>query len=149
LFIERYYDPGFEIPKGLSAESIAEREIARITRALTLIIVAGEIPRRLGDATDAELALDKKRARRVGWALAQAHSCWSNKDPKIQLTPELEREGAQLEYIYFIPEHMTQIMNELRLVATWAKQRDQERWGRSSVVSLENEMRWVMYAMRD
>jgi len=149
-FVERYYDPGLQVPQGLSVESVVERETTRILRSLTLVIVAGAIPRRLGgDASSAELALDKKRAKRTSWALQQAHSCWSKKQTKIQVTPELEIEGAQLEYIYFIPEHMTQIMNELRLIATWAIQQDDHRWGRSAVVNLENEMRWIMYAMRD
>jgi hypothetical protein len=149
-FVERYFDAGLEIPRNLSVDFIAERQTIRIVRALTVIIIAGATYRRLGDeASDEELTLDKKRAKRVGWALTQAHGGWSKKDPKIQITPELERDGTQLEYHYFIPEHMTQIMIELRLVATWAIRNKEERWGRSAVVNLENEMRWIQYAMRD
>jgi len=150
MFLEQYYDAGLELPSSLSVTSLVDRETTRISRALTLVIVAGAIPRRLGsEASDDELVLDKKRSKRVGWALTQAHSGWSKKQPKIQITSELEQEGTQLEWIYFIPEQMTQVMSELRLIATWAIQNEENRWGRTAVVNLENELRWIQYAMRD
>jgi len=117
---------------------------------LTVVGVVGSIPRRLGgEATDLELAIDKKRARRVEHALRQSFSSWSKRDPKIQVTAEIQKEGIQLEWDDFIMRHMTQIMTELPLIATWAIQNDEARWGRSAVVYLENETRWVTYAMRD
>jgi len=149
-FVGRYFDPGLAIPEAITRESLISGEVERITGALTLILVVGSIPRRLGgDATDDELALDKKRSKRVGWALTQSLGGWSKKQPRIQVTAEIQREGAQLNWQEFVPNHMTQLMNELRMVATWSVQNDDGRWGRTAVVNLENEMRWLTYAMRD
>jgi len=149
-FVGRYFDAGLEIPEAITRDSLISSEIDRITDALTIVYVVGSIPRRLGgDATDEELAVDKKRSKRVGWALTQSLVSWTKKNPRFQVTAEIQRTGAQLEWNLFIPEHMTQIMNELRKVATFAVQNDDERWGRSAIVNLENEMRWLTYAMRD
>jgi hypothetical protein len=63
-------------------------EAARIARALALVRVTGSIPRRLGiDATDEELAIDKKRARRTAWALQQSLGCWGK---KLKIKPDEE-----------------------------------------------------------
>ena len=149
-FVGRYFDPGLEIPRAISRESLVSSEIDRITGAMTIIYVVGSIRRRLGiEATDPELALDKKRAKRVGWALTQSLICWSKKAPKIQVTAEVQREGHHLEWDQFILSHVTQLNTDLRLLATWAIQNDESRWGRTAVVNLENELRWLNYAMRD
>jgi hypothetical protein len=149
-FVERYFDPGLRLSNSVSKASLVSGEIERLTSALAVIIVVESIPRRLGgNATDEELALDKKRSRRVIHALNQSLSGWSKKQPKIKLTPETERDGAQLEWEQFYPEHMTQLNSELRIVSTWSIQNDEARWGRSAVVNLENEMRWLRYALRD
>jgi len=149
-FVERWYDAGLAIPNAITRDSLVSSEIERITTALTLVIVVGSIPRRLGgEATDSELALDKKRAKRVNWVLEQSLSGWTKKRAKIQITAEIQREGAQLEWGQFIPAHLTQLNSELALVATWAIQNEETRWGRSAVVNLENEIRWLLYAMRD
>jgi hypothetical protein len=149
-FVERYYDPGLALSELETKDSLISREVERIQIALTVVGVVGSIPRRLGgEATDLELAIDKKRARRVEHALRQAFSSWSKRDPKIQVTAAIQKEGIQLEWIEFVPAHLTQIYSELCLVATWSILSDEARWGRSAVVSLENEMRWITYAMRD
>jgi len=149
-YLERYFDTGLELPEVISRDSLVSSEIARITTAATVIYVVGTIPRRLGgEATDDELALDKKRSKRVGWALEQALTGWTRKQPKFQVTEEIQREGAQLDWHEFVPAHLTQLNSELCLVATWAIQNDEARWGRSAVVNLENEIRWLTYAMRD
>jgi len=149
-FVERYFDSGLAVSELETKESLVSREVERIQIALTVVGVVGSIPRRLGgEATDLELAIDKKRARRVEHALRQSFSSWSKRDPKIQVTAEIQKEGIQLEWDDFIMRHMTQIMTELPLIATWAIQNDEARWGRSAVVYLENETRWVTYAMRD
>jgi len=149
-YLERYFDTGLELPEAISRDSLVSSEIARITSAMTLVYVVGSIPRRLGgEATDAELALDKKRSKRVGWALEQALVGWTKKRVPYQVTAEIQREGAQLEWTTFVPAHLTQLNSELCLVATWAIQNDEARWGRSAVVNLENEIRWLTYAMRD
>ena len=149
-YLERYFDSGLAVPEAISRESLVSSEIERIKSAATIIYVVSTIPRRLGgEATDAELALDKKRAKRVGWALEQALGGWTRKRVSYQVTAEIQREGAQLEWELFVPAHLTQLNTELCLVATWAIQNDEARWGRSAVVSLENEIRWMTYAMRD
>jgi len=149
-FVERYFDSGLAVSELETKESLVSREVERIQTALTVVGVVGSIPRRLGgEATDKELAIDKRRARRVDHALRQSFSSWSKREPKIQVTAEIQREGIQLEWDEFIMEHMTQVMTELPLLATWAILNEETRWGRSAVVYLENEIRWITYAMRD
>jgi hypothetical protein len=149
-FVERYFDSGLRLEEQITRDSLVSREIDRITRALILIGVTGSIPRRLGsEATNHELAIDKKRSKRVEHVLRQALAAWSKKDPRIQVTAEIQKEGIQLEWSEFVPNHMTQVMSELTLLATWSIQNDEARWGRTAVVSLENELRWLSYAMRD
>lgn len=149
-FIERYLDQELLIASDFLKKDLIADETKRISRALVIVTVTGGYPRRLGGtASDAELALDKKRARRVCHVLRQSLLAWGKKDPTVQLDDLLNREGVQLEWAIFIPEHLTQVQSELRLVSTWAIRNNEHRWGRSAVVNLENEIRWLVYAMRD
>jgi len=149
-FLELWYDAGLALPKGIDREKLISNEIERITHALIIVTVAGTIPRRLGgEATDEELAVDKKRAKRVGHVLRQSLASWTKTDVELELTDRNKKDGAQLEWALFAVEHCTQVKSELRLVATWALQNEEARWGRSAVVYLENELRWIIYALRD
>src|SRR5262245_23021357 len=108
-YLERLYDPGLRLPRTDRSRITAE-EIERLCHALALVKVAGSIPRRLGfKATDEELALDKKRARRVGHALRQSLDGWT-RDPKVEFDDEvIRREGAQLEWLLFSTEHIVEL----------------------------------------
>lgn len=149
-YLERWYDPELVLPEDLTPVSLAAGEVSRIGRALSIVVVAGTIPRRLGgDASDEELALDRKRARRAGHALRQALVGWVKRVPQLQLDDEIRRLGAQLDWESFGTEHRNVLKSRLCLCATFAIREDEKRWGKSAVVNLENEMNWFTYAMRD
>lgn len=147
-YLNRYFDPELTPPKTTIAD-LTNRQVDRLTKALVVVIHAGSIPRRLGgEATDIDLALDRKRARRVGWSVKQSLNGWSKKAPKLPIDEELRIIGAQLIWSSWYEEYMTTLTNETRLVVTWSILNDEQRWGRSAVVKFENEQNWVSYAMR-
>lgn len=149
-FLQRFFDPALEPPQVESCEQLEAREIERITRSMSVTFLAGAIPRRLGaEATDAELALDARRAKRMGHALGQAVKGWTKKKVPLPLNDSLRVEGAQIVWEMWSEDHLVVIRNELRYLATWSILNDQEKWGRSCVVRLENEEGWIKHAMRD
>ena len=148
--LSRWHDPGIAVSDGITRDQLVSGEAVRIESNLTLITVAGSIPRRLGGyADDRELALDKKRSRRVQHALRQSLLCWTPKTPETRVSDETARAGAQLEWDSWAIEHALGVEESLRYLTTWAVQNDEQHWGRSVVVNLENELRWVVYALRD
>lgn len=149
-FLERWHDSALEPPPAGAREELETREVERIVRSLAVVILAGTIPRRLGgDVDDSQLALDRKRARRTGHALTQALRGWTKKQPKLPLDDAIRIEGAQLDWTKWQEAHTTKIRNELRCLATWAVRHEERAWGRSAVVRLENELKWVEFALRD
>jgi len=149
-FLERYFDPALVPLADFDRERLILGESVRIVRFLTPVIIAGRIPRRLGgEATSEELALDKKRGRRAAHALRQSHVSWTKDEPVIELNDLTKRTGAQLEWDPWSRDHALSVMRSLRTLSTWAIINDDRRWGRSAVVYLENELRWITYALRD
>lgn len=149
-YLERWYDAELALPEGATPATLTAGEVARIGRALSIVVVAGTIPRRLGgDADDDQLALDRKRARRTGHALRQALGGWVKRVPQLQLDDEIRRLGAQLDWESFGTSHRNEIKARLALCATFAIQANEKRWGKSAVVNLENELNWFTYALRD
>lgn len=149
-FLQRFFDPALEPPAVESSESLENHQIDRLARSQSVVILAGAIPRRLGaEATDIELALDRKRAKRMAHALGQSLKGWTKKNVPLPLTDELRMEGAQVVWESWASDHLVAIQAELRTLATWAVLHEQEKWGRSCVVRLENERNWVEHAMRD
>ena len=148
-YLEKHYDPNLRLPRNATRESLERRQVDRITRALAVISFASEIPRRLGaDADSKELAEDKKRARRTAHALANALAPWVRDKIDLKDSDEIRREGAQLVWASFGEAHLNAVRGELRILSSWAVRSDELRWGRSAVVKLENELRWVEYALR-
>ena len=48
----------------------------------------------------------------------------------------------------FAEAHLTEVKRG-SVIVTWSLRHDEERWAKSAVVRLENELKWVGYAMRD
>ncbi len=148
-YLERYYDPAADLP----ARGIAEWEasqVERLSEALAPVIVAGSIVRRLGpDATREEWALDKKRAKRVAHAMRSSLFAWQKKAPKLPAGPEVQQIGAQINWELFVPEHISVARDCLIKMSTFAIQSQEHRWGRTVVTRIENEIKWLEYAMRD
>lgn len=149
-YLARHYDAALDVSGIGSREELERRQVDRIARALSVVLLAGGTPRRLGgDATDAELALDKKRARRTGHVFGQAIKQWTKKKVDLPLDDKVRSEGAQIDWPKWIEAHTAEINQQLRCLVTWALQNDEERWAKSAVVKLENELRWVSYAARE
>lgn len=149
-FLQRFFDPALDPPAVESREQLEARQIERIGRSMSVSILAGAIPRRLGpEATDIELALDARRAKRMAHALGQSVKGWTKKKVPLPLNDSVRMEGAQIVWEVWASDHLIVITNELRYLATWSILNDQEKWGRSCVVRLENEEGWIKHAMRD
>jgi hypothetical protein len=148
-YLGEHYDPGLDISGIGSREDLEKKQINRINRELAVILVTASIPRRLGpDADETELALDKKRGRRVAHALHQALTGWTKRPPQVTLDDEIRRLGAQLNWTSWQPAVLRSIEEQRRCVATYAVRSGQERWGKSAIVRLNNELKWVEYALR-
>ena len=149
-YLERFHDAELKLPEIPNHEALETAEIDRISRTLAVIIYTSTIPRRFGgDATDEDLALDKRRARRVSHALRQSLQGWTKKVVLPDPDEEIRREGAQLLWDQFLEAHDAEINTRLRVVATWAVRSGEDRWGRSAVTNLVNELSWVEYSLRD
>lgn len=150
-FLARYHDAELVLPDDVTREALEKEECSRIGRSLAVCLIAGSIPKRLGgDATDIELALDKKRSRRMAHALSRSLAGWTKKSADyMPLDDAIRSAGAAIDWRKFEAEHVTLVKSRLSLMATYAIRDGQERWGKSAVVRLENELNWVTYALRD
>jgi hypothetical protein len=149
-YLSRYYDPALELPETGAREEWERRQIERLERALSVVIMAGTIPRRLGgDANDDELALDRRRAKRAGHALSQSLKGWTKNKPNLPLNDDVRMAGAQIVWETWRDAHLSDLNLQLRSVTTWAIKHDELDWGKSAVVKLENEINWVGYALRE
>jgi hypothetical protein len=145
--IDQYWDPALKVDKKMTPEAIAVTEIERLQGELAAAVVAANFPRRLGDASRGELALDKRRSRRVGHALRQSLSAWGGAE-RTATEPEF-RTGAQIDWPGWLEQHQTELHGRLRFVASWAKLTTNLKFGKSAVVRLSQEHAWLIYAMRD
>lgn len=149
-YLARHFDPALEVPPAGSRAELEAAQIDRLRRSLSVIIICGSIPRRLGgDATPEELALDKKRARRVAHALNQSLKGWTKKKTELPADDQIRQEGAQIIWETWGEAHLADLGTHLRILATWAVTHGEEAWGKSAVVKLENEINWLSYALRE
>lgn len=146
-FIDDYVDHSLDVSAKQTEQMIVDQEIRRLQEMLTQIRAAGEIPRRLSDATPGELARDKRRARRVGHVLEQSLGMWNGK-PR-EPTKEDKRSGAQLSWAKWWGEHDAWLVHRIRYIATWAKRTENEQFGKRAIVRLTQERDWLIYALRD
>jgi hypothetical protein len=147
-FLDQYFDPAMDIDTGLLPDTLAEQEVERLQDCLSIALVAGQIPRRLSDASREELALDKKRSRRVAHVLRQSLTSWDGELAREPTTEERQR-GAQIDWPGWWADHEPWLVDRRRFYATWAKMTSQLKFGREGVVKLSNELDWLRYAMRD
>lgn len=145
-----WIDVGLAIPDGLEKDALIGIEKVRIARALSVVLYASSIPRRLGgEASSEDLALDKRRCRRVAYALRQSYRGW-DKEGEIAVAAEdsVKQEGAQLLWDDFGERHLTEIRSRGCLVVTWAVKSGDRRWGKTAATNFTNELRWLSYALR-
>jgi len=153
-FLAAYQDLALDVsakdtPAGINAE-----EAKRLSRTLAMVILAGGIPRRLGaDATGEELAIDKRRAKRVAHVLKQSLTAWNPEGQPLAIDPDIKKDAAQLDWEQWWIEHRKWLENRITYVATWASKiahkPEDIQWAKKAVVRLQNELNWTAYALRD
>ena len=131
----------------LYPEQLAAEEIERLQKICAILSTTLAIPRRLSQASSTELALDKKRARRTLHACSKSLAAWGGEEREP--TDKEKISGAQLIWELFWDEGIAWLENRVRYVATWGKQASEQKFAKSSIVKLENELRWLKFAMRD
>jgi hypothetical protein len=143
-----YYDPrcsGANTRDELLREDRAELQVlvAVCDRALAM-------PRRLGgDATSADLANDKKRAKRLGHCFRQSLKAWGA--PEIAtgaLDKEVRQRAAVVRWEELADQRRQWILSRFAPYVTLAIDEGQEQWGWTIVNLLKNELRWMDYALR-
>lgn len=84
-------------------EGFREERRQRVSEVRAMALAAERIPRRLGgDATPAELALDKRRARRVAWAMTTAYRAWGGDPGELPAPdPAARSAGATVDWERF------------------------------------------------
>lgn len=147
-FLTRYFDPNLEIPKKTTTKDLEAAQVARLSRSLVVVEHTGEVARRLEEATAEDQAIDRKRAKRVAHAIRQSLAGWQ-KNAKLPSGEALRLEGAQLVWDSWMQAYLVSLNNEAKRIATWAILNEEQKWGRSAIVKIDNEMNWISYAMRD
>lgn len=145
--LDTYHDPGLEVDLAQTPEQLAAAEVERLQSACAVLAVTAAIPRRLSDATSAELALDKRRARRCLHVERQCLAAWGGAEREP--TDEERRAGAQLRWELWSESAQSVLQARLRYFATWSKKTGQLRFGKSAIVRLSQEADWLGYALRD
>lgn len=153
-FLSEWYDPGLETDPKDTVESITAAEISRLARQASVAGLALGIPRRLGGEADSdELALDKKRAKRVIHVLVQCLNSWKgngNPEGPFPMDDGIRMEAAQIIWPDWCESHTVWLRNRLRYVVTWGRQNNvDEKAIKKMATRLRNELGWVSYALRD
>jgi len=150
-FLTLYYDPALEVGREDTRASLIAAEAERLSRQYAVMMHATTIPRRLGpDASSEELAADKKRARRAAHVFEQCYLAWTKrKTVQKQKDEALLQEGATLIWDNWWGEHQLYLNRRVVYVVTWCEKISSDaRWTKTAVVRLQNEHRWLEYAMR-
>jgi len=149
-YMLEWYDPELAIKADETKDTITKAEVERLTMLYWIAITAHTIPRRVGpEANQEELAADKHRCRRVAHAAEQLVLGWSGRKTVPSISVDVTRQAAQVDWEKWWAEHSVWLNNRLRYVATWAQKTDKsDKWAKSAVVKLNNEIKWISYALR-
>lgn len=133
-----------------SAAAIQTQEIERLQQLVAVMTAAATHPRRLGgDATAEELALDKKRAKRVLYIAEKCLSMWGGEPAPFD---EATRIAATLRWEDWWSEHERRIQQRQRYIATWCHrygdQNGDIKWTNQALTRLTSELKWLVYALR-
>lgn len=145
--LDTFQDPGLEVDLTVTPEDVSAAEVGRLQSAVAVVAVTAAIPRRLSDANREELALDKRRARRVLHVQRQSLVAWGGEEREADAEERIA--GAQMVWELWQESHQVAVQARLRQIATWAKKTGHLRFGKSAVVKLSQELEWMEYALRD
>lgn len=149
-FLTEYLDLAITVRADDSAEAIAAAEVERLQQLTAVFRAAAAHPRRLGgDATPEELAIDKKRAKRLAYAAEQSLKGWGAEPAEYG---EATKIAATIRFEQWWEEHERRIRARQRYIATWGHRygdrNGDARWCKSAIVKLNNELKWLAYALR-
>lgn len=149
-YLMRYYDHALKINESDTEASISKAEQERVGKMLSVAVTAQTIPRRLGaDATPDELAADKLRARRVAHVAGQLVKAWGGAELNGG-GADSKREAATVDWSRWMDEHRAWALARQTYIATWCvKQGGDERWAKSAITKLTNEVNWLEHALRN
>jgi hypothetical protein len=146
--LERYVARNITVSAGelasWSTGLVEAEQQARLSREATAW------PRRLGqDASAAELARDKKLARRMRHAFLRVLDEWGG-DTEMQAGPqdELRRAAAVMQWDAYVQNHQRQLEALRAGVATYAHAAGERKWGNRAVHLFTMELEAVRYASR-
>lgn len=147
-FLMQWHDPGLTVNEEDTADSLVQEERQRLAKMLAVAEAAQTVPRRLGaDATPDELAADKRRSRRIAHVARQCATAWGK---IVSITGDVSREAAQVNWSQWWETHKTWLINRIKYIVAWAQKTGaDEKWTKSTVVKLTNELTWLTYAMRE
>ena len=150
--LEQYFNRRLEVNLELKAVDLANEEIARIQTQATQILVALEIPRRVGEAEQQELARDKQMCRRTLHVLHQQLRSWSERDESRvswrSPTKEDQIAGAQLLWPQWWKNHKKYLEQRRQYYATWGLKKGDKRFSNQAVNRLTQELYFMEHAMR-
>jgi hypothetical protein len=106
--------------------------------------------RRLGgDATSDELAIDKKRAKRLAHCWRTSLRAWGAQESSSDvLEQEIRQRAATVHWEDLAAARRQYLLSRFPLYATMAIDLEEEQWGYHIITILKNELRWLDYAMR-
>ena len=153
MFLEQFYNARLKVDVDLKSADLAKDEIARIQTQACMILVALDMPRRIGgDATKSELALEKRRCRRVLWVLRQEMIAWAEKDDKQiewrPITDEDRQAGAALHWEKWWAAHRKYLEQRRVWFATWGLKKPDPDYANQAVSRLSQEIQHLEYALR-
>lgn len=165
--IQRYADPGYEIPEHWTTERVTLVELRRIAHNAMIARIAVDVPRRLGgDASGYELAADKKLSKRIAYVY---YSLWTRfvrstnatlplEDCPLELIPprnwkalhvialadsDTKREGSTVIWNDWWEELSTRLQARRMVLASLSLARSDIAWGYRMMMSITDEMNWV------
>jgi hypothetical protein len=144
-FLAQHFDPALEVEGSIAVFTDEER--IRLGKLHAVARDAANITRRKGpDASGEELSHDKKMCKRIAHVASQCLAAWGG---PTRLPDTTAREAAIVDWPKWWADHQVWLRNRMRTLATWGIKNDEERWAKSAIVRLENELGWLSYSFRD
>lgn len=148
MSLAHYYDPG--LTGAHTRDVLVGEDRAALQVLIAICESALAMRRRLGgDATSAELANDKKTARRLRHCFLKSLLAWGGQE--IDAGPprlEVRRLAAVANWKHIVDQRHQWILSRYAPYATLAIDAGQEQWGYSVLNRLNNELSWLDYAIR-
>lgn len=132
-------------------DRVRDEEVARLIRGGTVAALAAAIPRRLGqDASPAELARDKKLARRMASVCSRVGREWiDGRFPTYkQPDAEMRAAAAQVDWGEWAEETSEHLERRRTYVATLCKATGQRQFGNRAMHLYQMELDALAYALR-